>query len=46
MVDPKSHSLFTRSLIIAGLIFGSAVIVSTAFAGECPADQALAGRLV
>ena len=31
--------MLTRSLIIAGLVFGSAVIVSTAFAGECPTDQ-------
>ena len=34
-----SKDLLTRSLVIAGLVFGSAVIVSTAFAGECPADQ-------
>ena len=28
--------MLTRSPIIAGLVFGSAVIVSTAFAGEMP----------
>jgi quercetin dioxygenase-like cupin family protein len=34
-----SKGLLSRSLLVAGLVFGSAVIVSTAFAGECPADQ-------
>ena len=34
-----SKGLLSRSLLVAGLVFGSAVTVSTAFAGECPADQ-------
>jgi hypothetical protein len=28
-----------RSLILAGLVLGSSVVASAAFAGECPADQ-------
>jgi len=34
-----SKGLLSRSLLVAGLVFGAAVTVSTAFAGECPADQ-------
>src|SRR5262245_35457307 len=31
-----------RAIALAGLVLGSATVMSTAFAGECPADKAKA----